>query len=254
MPNIFFSAHTPACEIGLCSINAHLSGGIGNLVERVTATKLCPTGTVEPISDAAPDAPWLQQHEDALLHKFAPSSLRSVASAYSNADVRTATAGIQGLISQLNAYMSHAKPWDKDHTEHDRQRVLALTTEGLRVCAQLLLPVIPLGATRVLCRLGFCPDMHARTGALQRLAADALVHCSGDASVKHTDAGLPDSSSSNAASVTEVPEGPYFGSTLRQTRHFKPHDGIPVEEASMSVPSRAKLPRRGQVPIFPMLA
>ncbi|RKP38352.1 tRNA synthetases class I (M)-domain-containing protein [Dimargaris cristalligena] len=104
-------------------------------------------------------------------------SLKCVANAYEQPDVRLAINTVHDAVAHLNKYVALTEPWKlkKALAQGDLeaqlplQRIVFLALETARLAAVLLLPVIPTKATELLLCLGIPPNEHtwreARLGA-----------------------------------------------------------------------------------------
>ena len=130
--------------------HAELANGFGNLASRVLAMDakyfdgtMPEAGEVLPADQAIIDlAAAVTAAADAHIEKFA---------------IHEAIADVWKLVDALNGYVQDQQPWAlaKEETQADRlATVLATATEGLRVLAELLHPVVPLATAKLWAALG----------------------------------------------------------------------------------------------------
>ena len=153
--------------------NADLANNLGNLVSRLTSMagryrqgRLTATGADPLLAEAfdAVAAQWRDAHERLALDE--------------------ACAAVFRWVDRLNEYIAAAAPWHlaKENDQAALDRVLWNASEGLRLAAVMLSPVIPASAHEILVRLGEdapgttwdTARMWRTTGNRQVAAKDAL--------------------------------------------------------------------------------
>lgn len=130
--------------------NAELANGLGNLASRVLAMNARYFDQLVPHATVFTDAEELIRDLAADVTKSADAHIRSFA-------IHEAIAEIWRLVDALNLYITEQEPWQLAKDPEQRERlstVLATATEGLRVLAQLLHPVIPIATAKLWNALG----------------------------------------------------------------------------------------------------
>ena len=129
---------------------AELANGFGNLASRVLAMN------AKYFEARVPEA-----HEelpaDAAIRELAARAAASADDRIGAFAIHEAIAAVWELVDALNGYITEQEPWAlaKDPAKRDRlSTVLATATEGLRVLAELLSPVIPRATAKLWTALG----------------------------------------------------------------------------------------------------
>jgi methionyl-tRNA synthetase len=132
---------------------AELANGFGNLASRVLAmNKKYFEGRVPAAAVSADEQP-----ADAAIRELAADVTSRADERISAFAIHEAIAAVWELVDALNGYITEQEPWAlaKDPEQRDRlAAVLYTTTEGLRVLAELLAPVIPQAAAKLWTALG----------------------------------------------------------------------------------------------------
>ncbi|XPP26524.1 MAG: methionine--tRNA ligase [Leucobacter sp.] len=129
---------------------AELANGFGNLASRVLAMNTKYFGGVVPAAAAETEADRAIRDLAAQVAVVADERIEAFA-------IHEAIAEIWKLVDALNGYITEQEPWVLAKSEEDRDRlgtVLATATEGLRVLAELLHPVIPIATAKLWTALG----------------------------------------------------------------------------------------------------
>ncbi|QZY51601.1 methionine--tRNA ligase [Leucobacter tenebrionis] len=132
---------------------AELANGFGNLASRVLAmNKKYFEGRVPEVAFGS------AEHADDVAIRELAADVAARADARIEAfAIHEAIAAVWELVDALNGYITEQQPWAlaKDPEQRDRlAAVLYTTTEGLRVLAELLAPVIPQAAAKLWTALG----------------------------------------------------------------------------------------------------
>ncbi|MBT1018756.1 methionine--tRNA ligase [Canibacter sp. lx-72] len=129
---------------------AELANGFGNLVSRVLAMNAKYFDAKQPESGDLTGADKQISELAARVTSLANEHITKYA-------IHEAIAVVWQLVDALNGYITEQEPWQLAKDEAQRVRlatVLATATEGLRVLAQLLAPVIPEAAAKLWRSLG----------------------------------------------------------------------------------------------------
>lgn len=129
---------------------AELANGFGNLASRVLAMNARYFDGVMPLAAEASDA-------DREIEQLAAHVARAADARIDAFAIHEAIAEVWKLVDALNGYITEQEPWVLAKDEAQRARlgtVLATATEGLRVLAELLHPVIPLATAKLWAALG----------------------------------------------------------------------------------------------------
>ncbi|WP_449277610.1 methionine--tRNA ligase [Leucobacter sp. GX24907] len=147
--------------------HAELANGFGNLASRVLAMNAKYFDGRVPTASTASDA---EHPADAAIRELATSVAERADASISELAVHEAIAAVWELVDALNGYITEQEPWAlaKRSVEDPSQRerlatVLYTATEGLRVLAELLSPVIPQAATKLWSALGAEAELGALT-------------------------------------------------------------------------------------------
>ena len=158
---------------------AELANGFGNLASRLLAMNVKYFDGVVPAAGA-------EEPADAAIRELATRAAAAADAHIEAFAIHEALGSIWELVDALNGYITEQQPWvlAKDETQRERLgTVLYTVTEGLRMLAELLHPVIPdstgklwvaLGAEEALGALAQQPLREA--GAWGRLPAGATQH------------------------------------------------------------------------------
>ena len=158
---------------------AELANGFGNLASRLLAMNV-------KYFDGRVPTPGAEQPADAAIRELAATAARDADAHIDAFAIHEALASIWELVDALNGYITEQQPWvlAKDESQRDRLgTVLYTVSEGLRVLAELLHPVIPestgklwaaIGAEETLGALAAQPLREA--GTWGRLPAGATQH------------------------------------------------------------------------------
>ncbi|CAL8092660.1 unnamed protein product [Calicophoron daubneyi] len=135
-------------------INTELVNNVGNLLSRVTSTRLNPTQSVMRITREEAGAVFNQREEDIRLL----DSMDVLAAAFDESwwcqlQPHAAAEQVLSMVHQTNALLDRHKPWDHN-SEVEREYVISLCAESLRLAGILLQPVVPTYAKCLLRRLG----------------------------------------------------------------------------------------------------
>ena len=132
---------------------AELANGFGNLASRVLAmNKKYFEGRVPEVASGA-----AEYADDVAIRELAADVSARADARIEAFAIHEAIAAVWELVDALNGYITEQQPWAlaKDPEQRDRLgAVLYTTTEGLRVLAELLAPVIPQAATKLWTALG----------------------------------------------------------------------------------------------------
>ncbi len=129
---------------------AELANGFGNLASRALAMNQKYFDGVMPEAGALQDADLVIRDLAARVTERADERIEAFA-------IHEAIAEIWQLVDALNGYITEQEPWvlAKDPAQRERlSTVLGTVTEGLRVLAELLHPVIPEATSRLWTALG----------------------------------------------------------------------------------------------------
>ena len=129
---------------------AELANGFGNLASRVLAMNAKYFGSTVPQAGS-------EQPADAAIRELAQSVAERADNRIEAFAIHEAIAAVWELVDALNAYVQEQQPWAlaKDEAQAERlATVLYTATEGLRVLAELLSPVIPNATTKLWSALG----------------------------------------------------------------------------------------------------
>mmetsp|Transcript_132399 Transcript_132399/g.295204 ORF Transcript_132399/g.295204 Transcript_132399/m.295204 type:complete len:666 (+) Transcript_132399:2-1999(+) len=142
-------------EVFIKRVNASLANELGNLVHRILT--LCRKNLSEPT------APKLLFDDEELIlahpvYQAAVAAPALVAGQYEQFDFPKAAAAALRIASTANARMNEVEPWLKLKSGDEEERRVALRemllmAEGVRICAVLLLPLIPDLGRRILTEL-----------------------------------------------------------------------------------------------------
>ncbi|WP_336651848.1 MULTISPECIES: methionine--tRNA ligase [unclassified Leucobacter] len=130
---------------------AELANGFGNLASRVLAMNQ------KYFEGRVPQGGSEEQPADAAIRTLAADVAARADERISVFAIHEALAAVWELVDALNGYITEQEPWvlAKDPAQRDRlAAVLYTTTEGLRVLAELLAPVIPQAAAKLWTALG----------------------------------------------------------------------------------------------------
>ncbi|MGJ0203774.1 methionine--tRNA ligase [Leucobacter sp. gxy201] len=129
---------------------AELANGFGNLASRVLAMNAKYFGGSVP--EAGPEQP-----SDAAIRELAASVAGRADAKIEEFAIHEAIAAIWELVDALNGYVQEQQPWALAKDEANAARlgtVLYTATEGLRVLAELLSPVLPVATAKLWTALG----------------------------------------------------------------------------------------------------
>lgn len=130
--------------------HAELANGFGNLASRVLAMNARYfDGMMPPSFD--------EQPEDIAIRDLARDVTAAADRSIERFAIHDALSSIWQLVDALNGYITEQEPWQLAKQPDKRERlatVLATATEGLRVLAELLSPVIPEAAAKLWQALG----------------------------------------------------------------------------------------------------
>lgn len=129
---------------------AELANGFGNLASRVLAMNAKYFGSEVPEPGEELDA-------DKAIRDLAASAATRADAHIEAFAIHESIAAVWELVDALNGYITEQEPWvlAKDPAQRDRlARVLYTTTEGLRVLAVLLSPVLPEATAKLWAALG----------------------------------------------------------------------------------------------------
>ncbi|UOQ56101.1 methionine--tRNA ligase [Leucobacter allii] len=138
--------------------HAELANGFGNLASRVLAMNA-------KYFDARMPEAGVETPADAAIRELASTAAERADARIETFAIHEAIAAVWELVDALNGYVQEQQPWAlaKDPAQRDRlATVLATATEGLRVLAELLAPVIPQATRKLWAALG----AEERLGAL----------------------------------------------------------------------------------------
>lgn len=132
--------------------HAELANGFGNLASRVLAMNAKYFDSAVPAVVGGAEDP-----ADLAIRDLAAAVTAAADERIERFAIHEAIAEIWQLVDALNGYVQEQQPWAlaKDPAKADRlAAVLATATEGLRVLAQLLHPVIPIATSKLWAALG----------------------------------------------------------------------------------------------------
>ncbi|WP_053351969.1 methionine--tRNA ligase [Leucobacter musarum] len=129
---------------------AELANGFGNLASRVLAMN------AKYFGGRVPEA-GTEQPADAAIRELAATVAERADARIEAFVIHEAIAAVWELVDALNGYITDQEPWAlaKDPAQRERLgTVLYTATEGLRVLAELLAPVVPLATAKLWSALG----------------------------------------------------------------------------------------------------
>ena len=158
---------------------AELANGFGNLASRLLAMNVKYFDGVVPAAGA-------EEPADAAIRELAAKAAADADAHIEAFAIHEALASIWELVDALNGYITEQQPWvlAKDETQRERlDTVLYTVSEGLRVLAELLHPVIPESTGKLWAALGAEESLGAlaaqsirEAGTWGRLPAGATQH------------------------------------------------------------------------------
>ncbi|MGO2138812.1 MAG: methionine--tRNA ligase [Leucobacter sp.] len=158
---------------------AELANGFGNLASRLLAMNVKYFDGVVPAAGA-------EEPADAAIRELAAKAAADADAHIEAFAIHEALASIWELVDALNGYITEQQPWvlAKDETQRERLgTVLYTVSEGLRVLAELLHPVIPESTGKLWAALGAEESLGAlaaqsirEAGTWGRLPAGATQH------------------------------------------------------------------------------
>ncbi|GAA2833051.1 methionyl-tRNA synthetase [Leucobacter komagatae] len=158
---------------------AELANGFGNLASRLLAMNVKYFDGVVPAAGA-------EEPADAVIRELAAKAAADADAHIEAFAIHEALASIWELVDALNGYITEQQPWvlAKDETQRERLgTVLYTVSEGLRVLAELLHPVIPESTGKLWAALGAEESLGAlaaqsirEAGTWGRLPAGATQH------------------------------------------------------------------------------
>ena len=158
---------------------AELANGFGNLASRLLAMNVKYFDGVVPAAGA-------EEPADAAIRELAAKAAADADAHIEAFAIHEALASIWELVDALNGYITEQQPWvlAKDETQLERLgTVLYTVSEGLRVLAELLHPVIPESTGKLWAALGAEESLGAlaaqsirEAGTWGRLPAGATQH------------------------------------------------------------------------------
>lgn len=158
---------------------AELANGFGNLASRLLAMNVKYFDGVVPAAGA-------EEPADAALRELAAKAAADADAHIEAFAIHEALASIWELVDALNGYITEQQPWvlAKDETQRERLgTVLYTVSEGLRMLAELLHPVIPESTGKLWAALGAEESLGAlaaqplrAAGTWGRLPAGATQH------------------------------------------------------------------------------
>ncbi|MEY3561538.1 MAG: hypothetical protein RL068_690 [Actinomycetota bacterium] len=125
--------------------HSELANGFGNLASRVIAM-------VKKYFDGQVPTPGEYLPVDLDIQKIAASSVSEANAAIDRVAIHEAIAKVWLLVDELNNYITVSEPWVLAKDDANRERlatVLYTTSEGLRILATLLNPIIPKAASKL---------------------------------------------------------------------------------------------------------
>jgi methionyl-tRNA synthetase len=140
--------------------NADLANGLGNLASRtLTMIGQYFDGQVPQIEAPLDDSSgvWSEKDLGVVLQKNTKESIEAGRSAFEKFDFSGALMATWFIVSQIDQYLSIAKPWVKaaDETQrYDLQAILYRAAEALRIAVVLAHPVIPDATQKIWEQLG----------------------------------------------------------------------------------------------------
>lgn len=158
---------------------AELANGFGNLASRLLAMNV-------KYFDGAVPAAGAEEPADAAIRELAAKAAADADARIEAFAIHEALASIWELVDALNGYITEQQPWAlaKDETQRERLgTVLYTVSEGLRMLAELLHPVIPESTGKLWAALGAEESLGAlaaqplrAAGTWGRLPAGATQH------------------------------------------------------------------------------
>ncbi|GAA1570335.1 methionine--tRNA ligase [Leucobacter aridicollis] len=158
---------------------AELANGFGNLASRLLAMNV-------KYFDGAVPAAGAEEPADAAIRELAAKAAADADAHIEAFAIHEALASIWELVDALNGYITEQQPWvlAKDETQRERLgTVLYTVSEGLRMLAELLHPVIPESTGKLWAALGAEESLGAlaaqplrAAGTWGRLPAGATQH------------------------------------------------------------------------------
>jgi methionyl-tRNA synthetase len=130
--------------------NSELANGFGNLASRVIAM-------INKYFDGVVPAPSDYHEADLAIQKVAREAVDGANTAIDKVAIHEAIAKVWNLVDELNNYITVQAPWVLAKDEKDRDRlatVLYTTSEGLRLLAVLLNPIVPKAAQKLWVSIG----------------------------------------------------------------------------------------------------
>ena len=130
--------------------HAELANGFGNLASRVLAMNA-------KYFDRALPEPGEATAADTQIQDLAASAAERADAHIDELAIHDAISAVWELVDELNGYITEQEPWALAKSPEQRERlatVLHTATEGLRVLAQLLSPVIPEACQKLWVALG----------------------------------------------------------------------------------------------------